>query len=441
MDIKALHKVFFIGIGGIGMSALATYLLSNGCTVYGYDREESVITKKLEAKGAIIQYNQDLEQLKKFEKSDTDLVVYTPAVSLKNELLQFAIASLNCIKRSELLAKVSDGIFTVAVAGTHGKTSTSALISHIVKSSGKRVCAFVGGIMRNYDSNVISDPNPEVMILEADEFDRSFLRLSPNVAVITSVDPDHLDIYETEAAFQENFKLFAGRVSEDLFVHADVLKRTSFSKEPNIYEVKPEAVCVTDGLNHFKFNEVYYSIAMPGVYSANNAAAAISVALQLGISEEAIREALNSFIGVERRFNVYRTEKSIYIDDYAHHPTEISAAIEAARSFFSGKKLCVYFQPHLFSRTRDFMAGFTKALSAADRVYVLPIYPAREEPIEGVTSELMLKGLLAPNTTISVEELPPVLAGNNKADTVNLIMGAGSIGIWVKNFLDKEVIC
>lgn len=441
MEIKALHKVFFIGIGGIGMSALATYLLSNGCAVYGYDREESAITKKLVANGAVIQYDQDLRELKNFTKIDSDLVVYTPAVSLKNELLKYATASLNCIKRSELLAKVSEGIFTVAVAGTHGKTSTSALISHIVKSSGKKVCAFVGGIMRNYNSNVISDPNPEVMILEADEFDRSFLRLSPNVAVITSVDPDHLDVYETEAAFLENFKLFADRVSDTLFVHADVLKRTSFSKKPTTYEVKPEAVCVTDGLNHFKFDEVHYSIAMPGVYSANNAAAAIRVALQLGITEEAIHNALKTFTGVERRFNVYRTEKSIYIDDYAHHPTEISAAIEAARSFFSGKKLCVYFQPHLYTRTRDFMAGFTKSLSAADRVYVLPIYAAREEPIEGVTSELMLKGLLAPNTTISPEEFSAVLAGNNKAETVNLIMGAGSIGVWIKTFLEKEVEC
>ena len=201
MDVKKLHSVFFIGIGGIGMSALATYLLSNGVKVFGYDRQASDLTEKLENLGANIQFSLELNAIKSFEKKEGYLVVYTPAVKAINPLLQYAQEQLHCIKRSELLAEVSAGIFTIAVAGTHGKTSTSALITHILKHSGKKICAFVGGIMRNYNSNVVSDAEPEFMILEADEFDRSFLRLNPNLAVITSVDPDHLDIYGTEEAF------------------------------------------------------------------------------------------------------------------------------------------------------------------------------------------------------------------------------------------------
>ena len=441
MNVKKLHSVFFIGIGGIGMSALATYLLSNCVEVFGYDRESSDLTKKLEALGARIQYSTELEELQKFQKCDEHLVVYTPAVKENNPLLKLALETYNCMKRSELLAAVSSGMFTIAVAGTHGKTSTSALITHILKHSGKRICAFVGGIMRNYNSNVLSDSDPEFMILEADEFDRSFLKLNPDLAVITSVDPDHLDIYETEKAFLENFQLFVERVQGKVVVHRDVVSKLSLPFNTISYAASADTIQYKDGYNCFSVDGANYSIAMPGVYTVNNVMAAIHIAKAIGLSESEIASALVSFEGVNRRFNIYTTERGVFVDDYAHHPTEISAAINAAKSFFKDKEIIAYFQPHLFSRTRDFMQGFVEALQLADKVYLLDIYPAREEPIEGVTSFVMQKHIGEQCRLIEVQDFDAVLKLNEQKDAINLVMGAGSIGLYFKNYISKEVTC
>lgn len=262
MDVKKLHSVFFIGIGGIGMSALATYLLSNGVEVFGYDRQASDLTKKLESMGAVIQYSTELNTIKELQKCDEHLVVYTPAVKENNPILGYALSELNTLKRSALLAAVSSGMFTIAVAGTHGKTSTSALITHILKHSGKKICAFVGGIMRNYNSNVVSDSDPEFMVLEADEFDRSFLRLNPDLAVITSVDPDHLDIYETEKAFLDNFQLFVDRVQGKLIVHTDVLCRLSLPNNTIEYSASEVGSQYEKGYNCFSLNGEHYAVEL-----------------------------------------------------------------------------------------------------------------------------------------------------------------------------------
>lgn len=441
MDVNKLHSVFFIGIGGIGMSALATYLLSNGVKVFGYDRQSSELTDKLEKLGAKVQYTTSLEQIQSLQKSDEHLVVYTPAVKPENPLLQHALAGLNCIKRSELLAAVSKGIFTIAVAGTHGKTSTSALITHILKHSGKKICAFVGGIMRNYNSNVVSDAHPEYMVLEADEFDRSFLRLNPDLAVITSVDPDHLDIYGTEQAFLENFQLFANRVSGKLVAHQSVAEALNLDNNSILYSAHAESSEYNNGFNCFALDGDAFKIEMPGVYNVNNTMAAIRIAQAIGLSNSEIARALLAFKGVDRRFNVYTTSEGVYVDDYAHHPTEIRAAIQAAQSMFENKDIVVYFQPHLFSRTKDFMDGFAEALKLANKVYLLEIYPAREEPIAGVSSAVLQAKIGASCRLINASEFGEVLSDNAKKQVLNLVMGAGSIGQFFKNYIAKEVPC
>jgi UDP-N-acetylmuramate--alanine ligase len=441
MDVKKLHSVFFIGIGGIGMSALATYLLANGVKVFGYDRQSSDLTRKLENQGAKIQYSTDISIIASFEKCEENLVVYTPAVKAENPLLKYASTYLNCIKRSELLAAVSSGMFTIAVAGTHGKTSTSALITHILKHSGKRICAFVGGIMRNYNSNVLSDTDPEFMILEADEFDRSFLRLNPDLAVITSVDPDHLDIYGTEKAFLDNFQLFVDRVGGRLIAHQDVVTKLDLPFDVISYSASEKQSTYAEGYNCFSLEGEEYKIEMPGTYNVSNTMAAIHIARAAGLSNNEISAALLTFKGVNRRFNIYKSDNGVFVDDYAHHPTEISAAIQAAKSFFKNKNVVAYFQPHLFSRTKDFMSGFAKALQEADQIFLLDIYPAREEPIQGVTSSALQK-LIGEHCEVVTEEIfAQKLIENRRSDLVNLVMGAGSIGLFFQDFIAKEVLC
>lgn len=443
MNVNKLHKVFFIGIGGIGMSALAAYLLAKGIKVFGYDRENNKQCQSLTQQGAVIQFDENLSQIESFENNDDHLVIYTPAVNNSNALLAYAQNNLQCIKRSALLAKVSQGHFTIAIAGTHGKTSTTALITHILKSAGIPICAFVGGVMRNYNSNVIIDNAPRCMILEADEFDRSFLQLAPNVAVITSVDPDHLDIYGNEAEFVSNFQKFAHTVSESLLVHKNIEKSADWGSLSSTYGVDFEVLTFKNHKTCFSIDEIEFCSNTPGLYSANNVMAAIKIAELMRIKPVIIQRALESYKGVERRYNVFCDEaKGVIIDDYAHHPEEIKAVSKATKNAYPNKKLNVFFQPHLFSRTRDFLEAFASALSLADNLFLLPIYPAREEPIDGVTSQALAE-LCTTRVKVLVSDVAfkAELKHNHKPDTVNLILGAGSIGRFLEEFFIEEVLC
>ncbi|HHS95500.1 MAG TPA: UDP-N-acetylmuramate--L-alanine ligase, partial [Phaeodactylibacter sp.] len=357
------QSIYFIGIGGIGMSALARYFLQRGAAIYGYDKTASVLTKKLEDEGMIIHYTEDIDQVPK----DIDLVIYTPAIpETHSELVYLKKQNLPLLKRAEVLGWISRQLKTIAVAGTHGKTTTSAILTHILRTGGIDCTAFLGGIAQNIGSNYIGGTS-DWMVVEADEYDRSFLHLQPDMSIILSMDADHLDIYGAHEEMKKTFAAFAQQLKEggQLFVQADLplqlYGQQSFGLEKGDYFAFNERI--QNGWSVFDFKSPMGSIsdirfAMPGRHNIVNACAAISVALNLNISKNAIKEALASFKGIKRRFErVFANEQVVYIDDYAHHPTELKAAIDAARQLFPQKKLTAIFQPHLYSRTRDFAVG------------------------------------------------------------------------------------
>jgi UDP-N-acetylmuramate--alanine ligase len=398
--ISQFKAAYFIGVGGIGMSALARWLLAQGLVVAGYDKTPTPLTQQLEQEGISIHFQDDTTQIPEMFLDKTScLVVYTPAVpSTHGELTFFLERGFVVVKRAELLGWISRDKFTVAIAGTHGKTTTTAMVAHLLKCAGLRVTAFLGGISTNYQSNLIlsEDPEKEVIVVEADEFDRSFLNLKPSMAVITSTDSDHLDIYQTKENLLQAYQTFANLVKNpsSLWVNqkAEIDKTNAL-----VYGFENSQIQIFDlsyHNNNFKFSIRSpdwvlqdLSLPMPGFHNAENCTAAVAVAKGLGVSDEAIRLGVSSFRGIKRRFEfIYRSEKLTYIDDYAHHPSEIEAFIKSVRLLFPNKKLTVVFQPHLFSRTRDFMEGFAKSLALADQVLLLEIYPAREQPIEGINS-------------------------------------------------------
>lgn len=382
------------------MSALARYYAHYGAIVSGYDKTPTALTAKLEAEGIQIHYEPDIKAI----PTDIDLIVYTPAIPASNsEFIHLQSMGIPMVKRAQLMAELVNAYPSVAVAGTHGKTTISSLITHIFKSSGIDVLAFVGGIMKNYGRNLIMSFNPQYCVVEADEYDRSFLHLHPDIEVISAVDPDHLDIYGNFQHLQEAFNGFAGNLKKDgcLILHE------------NVSGIKASAIqryglnCI-DGLhaeNCNLENESYYfdvvsqkqclmkRVLFPfaGLHNVENALAAISVALKVGISEEKIREALASFAGIHRRFDFrIRHPKLIYIDDYAHHPKEIEALLNGVKGLYPGKRITGIFQPHLFTRTRDLADDFASSLEKLDDVILLDIYPAREVPIEGIDSQFLL---------------------------------------------------
>lgn len=408
VDISTIKKIYFLGIGGIGMSALAKYFLNAGVEIYGYDVTETVLTDRLEDMGMNIHYNMDPGVI----PSDIDIVVYTPAIP-DDHREWAAIRSMHVpiLKRAEVLGLISHQHKTIAVAGTHGKTSTSALITHVLKASGMDVIAFVGGIMKNYDSNFIYGESGW-MVAEADEFDRSFLHLDPDIAILNSVDPDHLDIYGNHQEMLATFRDFTMRIKEGgtLLVHQDVLQSMSQGWKKDLLErnIEMYSFGVDEGWYHasnvsivnnryaFDFsigqNKILEtSLQMPGRHNVSNAVAALAVSKILELDEIFVSEAIENFEGIKRRFEFIRsTEDQIVIDDYAHHPSEIDAAIKTVKNMYPDKKLTVIFQPHLFSRTRDFMQGFADSLDKADQLIAMPIYPAREKPINGISTEAMV---------------------------------------------------
>jgi len=403
IDIRDIKKVYFIGIGGIGMSALARYFNFHGKEVSGYDKTETPLTKQLVGEGIPVHYDDNLELAPK----DADLVVYTPAVPKNHtELQYYQQHQYPLLKRSEVLGAITRSSFNICVAGTHGKTTITTMIAHILRHSEHGCNAFLGGIAVNYNSNYWSDKR-NTCVVEADEYDRSFLRLSPNIAVISAMDPDHLDIYGTAEAMEEAFIEFAGKIKPDgLLISKYGLSRGNDLKAPNhfTYHLQNTQADIYAGnitmqhgtyvfdvhVKDWTLNKVVLN--MGGLHNVENVTAAIAVAHQLGIDDEKIKAAVEAFKGVKRRFEyIVKDSGIVFVDDYAHHPEELRALIGGAKGLFGNMKCTVIFQPHLFTRTRDLATEFAEVLDMADEIVLLPIYPARELPIEGVTSNMILE--------------------------------------------------
>lgn len=443
MKLDEIHSVCFLGIGGIGMSAIARYFLASGKHVFGYDKTESSITKSLIDQGAEITFSDDEswieKQLTNIEQSNL-LVVYTPAIP-KNLKIKSVLETkgIKLIKRSVVLGWITNNTHNLSVAGTHGKTTTSTLLSHILSHSGIPHVAFLGGISSNYDSNYYcSDEVLEnmVSVTEADEFDRSFLTLRPKAAAITSVDADHLDIYGAHDTMVEGFQEFAQLVEDQskLVVQQDL--QTLFDQQALTYgveagKISARHVHVNNGnfvFDLYTGNDVHQNMVLPlpGEHNVENALAAGALAMTVGVSADQLRDAYASFKGVKRRFEfIVRNEDCVYIDDYAHHPSEIKAAIKATRQLYPNKKVTAIFQPHLFSRTRDFMGDFAAELSNVDELILMDIYPAREEPLDGITSARLMEDITCPCHLLERESLLKYVTINKPE--VLLTLGAGDI--------------
>ncbi|MBK7008318.1 MAG: UDP-N-acetylmuramate--L-alanine ligase [Saprospiraceae bacterium] len=443
MNPGELTSVYFIGIGGIGMSAIARYFNTRGVAVAGYDKTETALTQQLNAEGIRVYYTEDLDVL----PENIDLVVYTPAVpSDHQQLVHLLNLGVPVMKRAQVLGLISQAQKTIAIAGTHGKTTTSSMVTHVLKSCDESVSAFLGGILSGYNTNYFLGDS-EWVVVEADEFDRSFLHLQPEIAVVNSIDPDHLDIYGTPDKVTEAYLAFIHKTKENgtvLLAHqaAQDLGAEEVAAIKNKYRVLTYGFEETDDIQLiikgvlegkvvFDFFSPMGSIEsiasrMPGVHNVSNAAVAIAVALLLGKDKDAIANGVASFKGVKRRFEWIVDGEKVYIDDYAHHPTELKMAIGAARMMFPGKKLMGIFQPHLFTRTRDFADGFAEELSKLDELLLMDIYPAREEPIEGVNAEMLLSRMNHANARIVSRE--EILAAVQKGNfDVVMTLGAGNI--------------
>ena len=437
------HLIYFLGIGGIGMSALARYYHSLGYTIAGYDRTPSPHTKQLEDEGMAIHYEDNPKLLPVL----IEIVIYTPAVPADlKEFEALRQRNLTIWKRSEALGKVSERHFTIAIAGTHGKTTTTAMTAHILNSCGTDTTAFIGGVANNFNSNLLlGNINSSILVAEADEYDRSFLHLHPNISIINSIDADHLDIYGDRQHLVQSFYDFAQLtekqviIKEGLEVNVNNAIRFGFGDS---CDYRAEIIRSENGITDFVIvgegQTTKVSLPMAGRHNVLNATAAFVAARQMCIAPEAIAQALATFKGVKRRFDIrVNNAKHCYIDDYAHHPAEIKACITAVREAFKGKKITLVFQPHLFSRTRDFMDGFAEALSLADELILLDIYPARELPIEGITSEVLLnKVQLTDKQLCPKEQLIPLI--DSKHPEILITMGAGDIDRFVEP-LEKQV--
>jgi UDP-N-acetylmuramate--alanine ligase len=447
MEFKAIRKVYFIGIGGIGMSALARYFKFHGKEVSGYDRTATPLTRQLENEGISVHYEEDLTRI----PADADLVVYTPAVPAGHkELVYYQQHGHPLMKRSEVLGLITRSSFNICVAGTHGKTTISTMIAHILRHTGYGCNAFLGGIAVNYNSNYWSDER-NVCVVEADEYDRSFLRLSPDIAVISAMDADHLDIYGTAAEVQKAFIEFSGCLKPGgLLLSKEGLEKGAELKGDHhlTYGLVPAAdfyateIRIDQGDYLFRMMSSDWSIdkvvlPMGGRHNVENAVAAIAIAHRLGIPGDKIVEAVAAFRGVKRRFEyIVRKPNRVYIDDYAHHPEELRALISGAKELYPGRKCTIIFQPHLFTRTRDFADGFAKSLDMADEVFLLPIYPAREQPIEGVTSELIAGKMKKARVTLADKKEVLTIIKEQAADhdqaQLLITAGAGDVDVLIE---------
>ena len=437
-------NIYFIGIGGIGMSAIARYYKFKGLEVSGYDRTPSELTAKLVEEGIGVHYEDNIDFIPK--NVEETLVVYTPAIPADlNELVYVQKSGYRVIKRSKMLGEITRDQKCLAVSGTHGKTTTSTLTAHILTECGEGCSAFLGGISKNYGTNMLVSHTPTV-VAEADEFDRSFHQLFPHIAVITAMDADHLDIYGDLEHVQEAFRIFASQVSDTLIIKkglpvtSDDTKARILTYHFNDKTADFHAENISlDSLGHFTFDLVWPEGVVTGIrpgalgwVNIENSVAAAAICLSYGIDPEAVKHAIGTFQGVQRRIDVHVNVPGLtYIDDYAHHPNELATAISSIRGIFPGKKITAVFQPHLFTRTRDFAPEFAEALSMVDKLILLDIYPAREEPIEGVTSEIIFKDVTAPEKVlIRKEELMGML--EQEPIDVLVTFGAGNIDRFIE---------
>lgn len=442
--MTSYENIYFIGIGGIGMSAIARYYKVKGKNVSGYDRTPSELTEALIKEGIPVHYEDNTEFIPK--EADRTLVVYTPAVPKDLKELVFVKENgFRVVKRSGMLGEIASGQRCLAVAGTHGKTSTSTLVAHIMEESGEGCSAFLGGISKNYDTNMLVSSNP-VIVAEADEFDRSFLQLHPDIAVITSMDADHLDIYGDVENYRQAFRDFASQTGGTLIVK----KGLPISKEDTkaqllTYHYKDSSAsfyargAAPDGNGYFTYDLVYpggvienIKTGTPGWVNAENSIAAAAVCLSYGIKPEVVKKAIGTYKGVKRRLDIHLNTKTLaYIDDYAHHPDELAGAISSMRDIFPGRKLTAVFQPHLFTRTKDFAEGFAEALSKADKLILLDIYPAREEPIPGVCSEIIFDKVSAKEKVLLKKEELMAYIEKEPIDVL-ATFGAGNIDRYIE---------
>ncbi len=450
VQLEHIKVVYFLGIGGIGMSALARWFHANQFKVLGYDKTSTELTRTLEKEGIVVNYNDVEEAIPTIvkEQKDSSLIVYTPAIPKNSIQLNYLQnQEYNLQKRSQVLGLLTANYFTIAVAGTHGKTTTSSLIAHILRYAKVNSMAFLGGITQNYQTNLLlNDVNAidePIVVVEADEYDRSFLTLSPNISIITSVDPDHLDIYDNEKIFQEGFEEFIKKLDNQgtLICHENV-ELPILKKLPQIIKnkyglnntlnYKGLNIQVNNGIQSFDYvgNEIEIKdikLQVPGFHNIANTIAAITSTLLIGIKPLIIKDAIESFKGVRRRFEyMLKTEKKIYIDDYAHHPSEISSFLNSVRNLYPNKKITAIFQPHLFSRTRDFMDDFAESLALADELFLLEIYPARELPIKGINSHVLFdKIALDKKELVTKEDLLSKIA--TVSNELIVTIGAGDI--------------
>lgn len=442
MELNSIKRVYLVGIGGIGMSGLARYFHHLGCVVCGYDKTATDLTNDLHNEGIQVIFDDHSDWIPySFQTPDEGtLIIYTPAIPKDSIILNFFRDNgFDLYKRSQVLGIISQGMFTVAVAGTHGKTTTSTMVAHILKDSGTDCSAFLGGLSTNYHSNVLYGKN-NIVVVEADEYDRSFLTLHPDVAIVTSMDADHLDIYGDHAHLTESFRLFASQIKPGgTLIHKKGLALdTGFT-----YAVDAEAdatasnIKIENGDFYFDFKNGNTSITnirmgIAGTHNIENAVAAIEACLILEVPAAAIKNALGSFKGVHRRFEyIIKNDRQIFIDDYAHHPEELKAAIRSVKKLYPGKKLTTIFQPHLFTRTRDFADGFAEALDMSDELIILDIYPARELPIEGVNADMILGRMKLENKRrISKQEVLNVI--KEEKPELLLTVGAGDIDTLVQ---------
>ena len=439
MNLEQIHRVYFIGVGGIGMSALARYFAFINKTVAGYDKTESPLTQELSNSGIAIHYNDDVEQIpSEFKNPENTLIVYTPAVPSSHSEYQYFLANGFVIKkRSEVLGLITKDSFCFAVAGTHGKTTTSSILAHLLKETGVKMTAFLGGISEDFNSNFLLE-GTEYSVVEADEFDRSFMQLTPDVACVTSMDADHLDIYGDAQELERTFVDFTKRLKPNgkLFVRNGLpLEGLTYGIEDDsdycIRNIKIEHGTYIFDLETPEANLKGVEFNKPGRHNLLNGLVAFAMAMQAGSPPHRLAKALSTFKGVQRRFSYkIKNDDFIFIDDYAHHPTEINAVFEAISEMHPNKKVLAIFQPHLFSRTRDFADDFAKSLSQFENILLLDIYPAREEPIVGIDSQWLLEKITSTNKTlISKEQIISEIKIQNPE--VLVTMGAGDIGLEV----------
>ena len=441
MNLKNIHNIYFIGIGGIGMSAIARYFASIGKKLAGYDKTPSQIITNLKKIGAEIHFDDNVKKIPSaFLNKETTLIVYTPAIPKAHlEFNYFLNNGFKVLKRAEILGKITESTFCFGVAGTHGKTTTSSILGHIMTTV--NATSFLGGIAENYNSNLILGED-KISVVEADEFDRSFLQLEPNIACVTSMDADHLDIYGDSESLNNSFREFANKVSDTLIVAKGLpLKGLTYAINEDADYVASN-LKIEDGKYIFDVKTPNAEIKniefhLPGQHNVMNALAALAMANVYGISLENIKQKLSTFKGVKRRFSYkIKTNDFVLIDDYAHHPTEINAVENSVREMYPNEKITVVFQPHLFSRTQDFIDDFASALSKFDEVLLLDIYPAREEPISGVNSEWLLSKITSKQKKMT-QKNNLIKDIKNSSSKVLIMLGAGDIGVMVKEVAEK----